>query len=217
MKIALMHQAGNFIGPEYYHALKDFDVTPITMGVMSNESRGRELDRTGGLWKPEPIPCVLDFTDFEDRAVRELSRYDYAVNGGVGGKLTPDILVAPKNGWINVHPGKLPAFRGSSCPEWAVLVGEDVYATAHIMNQGLDTGPIILSERYDINPDWSYREFRANLYKHCASVLVKALKSVNTRGVLPQVGFGVTWPPMPPQILDRVKRRFSPYLPGVLA
>ena len=215
MRIALFFQAGNFVGPEYFHALKGagFDVTPVHMGVMSNESRGREIDRTGGLWNPKPIDYAEDFSEWGGDAIRRLSEFDYAVNGGVGVKLSDDILKATKKGWINVHPGRLPAFRGSSCPEWAVLVGDAVYATAHIMDRGLDTGPVICGVRYDVDPAWNYFQFRANLYPHCARVLVRALEMPSP---VMQQGFAVTWPQMPPQILERVKRQFFPFHPGVM-
>src|SRR3990167_5823451 len=201
MRIGLFFQAGNFIGPEYFHALKGagFDVTPVHMGVMSHESRGRELDRTGGLWNPKPIDYAEDFSEWGGDAIRKLSEFDFAVNGGVGLKLADNLLRAPRRGWINVHPGSLPAFRGSSCPEWAILVGDSVYATAHMMDGGLDTGSIIYTERYAVDPAWNYYQFRANLYRHCASVLLKSFWMLPTS--VPQSGFTVTWPQMPPQIL----------------
>ena len=222
MKIGLFFQAGNFIGPEYFHALKGFDVTPVRMGVMSHESQGREIDRTGGLWNPKPIEGVLDFSEWGGDAIRNLAQFDYCINGGVGMKISGDILRAPKGGWINVHPGLLPAFRGSSCPEWAILTGSGVYATAHMMDEGLDTGPIICTERYSIDPEWNYYQFRANLYPHCARVLLRALTKISQAHATlfpatPQVGFGVTWPKMPNQILERVKREFFPFHPSVIA
>lgn len=216
MRIGLFHQAGNFVGGEYYRALKttEHEIAPVVMGTMSHESRGRELDRTSGLWSPKPIAYSVDFTEWGGDAIRRLAEFDYAVNGGVGVKITGDILAAPKRGWINVHPGLLPAFRGSSCPEWAVLVGESVYCTAHMMDEGLDTGPIICTERYRVHPEWNYHQFRANLYPHCANVLLQALKHLEAnKAPVPQHGFGVTWPKMPDQILERVKRQFFPHHP----
>lgn len=219
MRIGLFFQGGNFIGPEYFRALRTtaHEIVPVVMGVMSYESRGREIDRTGGLWNPNPIMEAVDFSEWGGDAIRELAQFDYAVNGGVGFKITGDILRAPKRGWINVHPGLLPAFRGSSCPEWAVLVGENVYATAHMMDEGLDTGPIICSERYSFDPEWNYHQFRANLYPHCANVLLRALKLLEGgKAPVEQVGFGVTWPKMPDQILERVKRQFFPFHPSIM-
>ena len=34
---------------------------------------------------------------------------------------------------VNIHPGSLPSYRGKNCPEWAVLQGDKVIITAHIM------------------------------------------------------------------------------------
>ena len=210
MRIGLFFQAGNFVGREYFRVLKNrgYDVTPITMGVMSNESKGREMDRTGGLWTPPPVESSVDFTEWGESYIQAMARFDVCVNGGVGMRITDSILRAPVKGWINIHPGRLPAFRGSSCPEWAYLLVDEVYATAHFMDGGIDTGPVICTERYPIDPAWDYQRFRANLYPFCATVLIKALTLIN-QPPTPQVGFGTTWPRMPEQILDLVKRKFA--------
>lgn len=209
MRIGLFFQANNLIGPEYFRVLKTYghDVTPITMGVMSNESRGREIDRTGGLWNPRPIEAAIDFTQWGESYIQEIAKFDVAVNGGIGIKLSDSMLRAPVRGWVNVHPGRLPLYRGSSCPEWAYLLGDEVCATAHFMDGGIDTGPVIYSLRYNIDPEWDYYKFRANLYPFCATVLAMALTVIHLPPT-PQVGFGTTWPRMPDQVLDRVKRRF---------
>ena len=51
---------------------------------------------------------------------------------------------------INVHKGILPFFRGSSSTHWAMLISEQVYgATAHFMDKGIDTGPIIRQKTFE--------------------------------------------------------------------
>lgn len=186
LKIALLFQDGNFVGREYFHALEDAGV-PLTFvaaaGRMAPESIAIERERTGGRWNPPPIPeerMDARFSGLADSKLWSTLRergIDVAIQGGLG-ILKPDMLAVPKLGFVNVHPGRLPAYRGRNCPEWAILEGDDVYATAHMIDAGIDTGPVICEGRYDIRPGWTYADFRAGLYAHCARVLIEALKKL---------------------------------------
>jgi methionyl-tRNA formyltransferase len=49
------------------------------------------------------------------------------------------------HGILNVHAGDLPRFRGNAAPNWAILLGESqVVVTVHEMDDGLDSGPVLL-------------------------------------------------------------------------
>ena len=73
---------------------------------------------------------------------------DCLLNAGTPRKISDIILKSTKKGVVNIHPGILPAYRGCSCVEWAILNDDPVGNTAHFMDSGYDTGPIILSENY---------------------------------------------------------------------
>lgn len=51
---------------------------------------------------------------------------------------------------INCHKGYLPSVRGLSSTHWAILTGLPYGATAHLMDEGLDTGPIIVRRQYPV-------------------------------------------------------------------
>lgn len=186
LRIALLFQDGNFVGREYFRAL-DAAGIPLALvaavGRMAPESVAVERERTGGLWNPPPIPETrlnAKFRGLTDpdlwTAIRE-REIDVAIQGGLG-ILKPDMLAVPRLGFVNVHPGHLPAYRGRNCPEWAILEGDDVYATAHMIDAGIDTGPVICEGRYALRPGWTYADFRAGLYAHCANVLIDALRKL---------------------------------------
>lgn len=187
LKIALLFQDGNFVGREYFRALETAGV-PLALvaavGRMAPESIAIERERTGGKWNPPPIPesrMNARFSGLADPALWSAVRdhgIDIAIQGGLG-ILKPDMLAVPRLGFINVHPGRLPAYRGRNCPEWAILEGDDVYATAHLIDAGIDTGPVICEGRYVLPPGSTYADFRAGLYAHCASVLIDALKKLD--------------------------------------
>ena len=81
---------------------------------------------------------------------------------------TPDLLVlafvtdfVPKemietaaHGGINYHPSLLPKYRGGSAMNWAIISGEkETGVTIHQINEGVDTGPVIIQERVAIDAD----------------------------------------------------------------
>ena len=82
--------------------------------------------------------------------------------------LTPDLLVlafvtsfVPKemiacarHGGINYHPSLLPKYRGGSAINWAVINGEtETGVSIHFIDEGVDTGPVLLQEKVAIEPD----------------------------------------------------------------
>lgn len=83
-------------------------------------------------------------------------------------KLAPDLLVlvfvtnfVPKAiidlaplGGINYHPSLLPKYRGGSAIAWAIISGEkETGVTVHYIDEGVDTGNIILQESVPIDPE----------------------------------------------------------------
>lgn len=89
--------------------------------------------------------------DSEEQArFRELDA-DYAVVAAYGLILPKPILEAPRHGCINVHASLLPRWRGAAPIQRAVLAGDETSGvTIMQMDEGLDTGPMLLKEGLDI-------------------------------------------------------------------
>jgi methionyl-tRNA formyltransferase len=219
MRTALFFMAGNFVGPEYYAQLARAGRLPdlvCNVGRITNESIAWERRRTGNLWNPPPLPAsqeVHAFGSLKDTALLDLIRdreIDVCIQAGIG-ILKGELLAAPRIGWLNVHPGKLPEYRGNACPEWAVFNGDEVWATAHLIDEGIDTGAVVAARRYDYPAD-GYHSFRAGIYAHCAQVLIEALKrldeadahQVSTVLVAQDHERGVYWPRIPDENLAAV-------------
>ena len=190
MRTALCFQDGNFVGREYFARLVEANRRPdrvALVGRMKAESVAREVERTGGLWKPPALPDGAADRRFDSTGDTALAKWlraeriDVAIQGGIG-ILRGDALNAPRLGWINVHPGALPGYRGNACPEWAVLNGDPVVATAHLIDEGVDTGPVVCAAPYRPPQGASYAAFRAGIYVHCAEVLIKALALLSAQG-----------------------------------
>src|SRR3954466_10581696 len=90
------------------------------------------------------------------RDAEEQSRYraldaDLAVVAAYGLILPAPILEAPKMGCINVHASLLPRWRGAAPIQRAILAGDEVSGvTIMRMDEGLDTGPMLLKRALDI-------------------------------------------------------------------
>jgi methionyl-tRNA formyltransferase len=101
------------------------------------------------------------------------------------------------------------------CPERAILNGDEVWATAHIIDSGIDTGPVVAAERYVFDRKAGYHAFRANLYAHCAEVMAEAIERLESApdpsGVAhAQPGEGAAyWPPLTDDEFAQVRHWFQ--------
>lgn len=77
---------------------------------------------------------------------------------------------------INCHAGKLPFYRGRNVLNWALINDEKEFGvTVHYVDQGIDTGDIILQRCYEISDEDNYKTLLERAYKACAEVLVEAV------------------------------------------
>jgi hypothetical protein len=68
--------------------------------------------------------------------------------------LSEDVFAASRLGAIQYHPSILPAHRGSSAMNWAIINGDsETGLTIFWPDRGIDTGPILLQKRCPIGPD----------------------------------------------------------------
>lgn len=104
------------------------------------------------------------------------------------GKILPkDILDIPKLGCINVHGSLLPKYRGAAPIQWAVLNGDKKTGiTTMYMDEGMDTGDIILKQEVEIGEDETTGELWNRLSIVGGELLVKTLKLIE-QGTAPRI------------------------------
>lgn len=107
------------------------------------------------------------------------------------GKILPkEILDIPKLGCINVHGSLLPKYRGAAPIQWAVINGEKTTGiTTMYMNEGMDTGDMILKQEVEIGEDETTGELWERLEKIGAELLVKTLREIEL-GIAPRMKQG---------------------------
>lgn len=97
------------------------------------------------------------------------------------GKILPiEVLNIPKYGAINVHGSLLPKYRGAAPIQWAVLNGEKTTGiTTMFMDEGMDTGDMILKEEVEIGDNETTGELWGRLSKIGAKLLVETLNKID--------------------------------------
>ena len=98
------------------------------------------------------------------------------------GKILPkEILEIPKLGCINVHGSLLPKYRGAAPIQWAILNGETTTGvTTMYMDEGMDTGDIILKKEIKIDENETTGELWQKLAKMGGELLVETLKQIES-------------------------------------
>lgn len=124
----------------------------------------------------------------EEASVERLRREnaDIFVVAAFGQLLPKTILEMPRFGCINIHGSLLPAYRGAAPVQWAVLDGQkEAGDTIMQMNEGLDTGDILMQESIPLSAD----ETAGSLYDKLSSMggplLLKALDAIEAGTVTP--------------------------------
>ncbi|HET7605489.1 MAG TPA: methionyl-tRNA formyltransferase, partial [Sphingomicrobium sp.] len=101
---------------------------------------------------------------------------DLAVVAAYGLILPKPILDAPKQGCVNVHASLLPRWRGAAPIQRAILAGDEITGvTIMKMDEGLDTGPMLLKRELDIRGK-SAAQVTEELAKLGANALVEWLR-----------------------------------------
>ena len=110
--------------------------------------------------------------------VEELKGFapDLLIVVAYGQILTGAILKIPRLGSINIHASLLPKYRGPAPIQWAIINGDDqTGVTTMWMDEGMDTGDLLLSARVFIGPEETAQTLHDRLAKEGARLLCDTL------------------------------------------
>jgi phosphoribosylglycinamide formyltransferase-1 len=126
------------------------------LAVASNRRGAPALARAGS------IPAAaFELADYPDRAARDSAMAGWLEEQGVRlvvlagymHLLTPAFLDRFPDAVVNVHPSLLPAFPGAHAVEEQLAAGvAESGATVHLVDEGVDSGPILAQERISVLP-----------------------------------------------------------------
>lgn len=104
------------------------------------------------------------------------------------GRIIPAWMLAlPKYGCINLHGSLLPKYRGAAPIQWAVAMGETVTGnTTMLLEEGLDTGPMLLQQEVPIGPDQTSVDLFEILAERGAPLTVETLDGLVNGSIQPK-------------------------------
>jgi phosphoribosylglycinamide formyltransferase-1 len=126
------------------------------VAIASNRRNAPALDRAGA------IPtAAFEAVDYDEREQRDAAMADWlrgrgvrlVVLAGYMHLLTSEFLDRFPDAVVNVHPSLLPAFPGAHAVEDQLAAGvTESGATVHIVDDGVDSGPVLAQERVPVLP-----------------------------------------------------------------
>jgi len=172
-----------------------------------------------------PVHCPASLRSPEIQAEFAAIEADAAVVAAYGLILPSPILAAPRLGCLNVHASLLPRWRGAAPVQRAILAGDrETGVMIMRMDEGLDTGPIVLQQPVPILPETTAGELTESLAELGTRLMVEALDGIAAGNLTPrsQPDDGVTYAPkirreearldwrQPADALERQVRAFEP-------
>jgi methionyl-tRNA formyltransferase len=116
------------------------------------------------------------------------------------GRILPgSFLSIPHLGAINIHPSLLPRYRGPAPVQWAIINGDQETGVSTMwMDEGMDTGDILLNAKVAIMPDDTSGSLHRRLAEVGAQLLVETLTKLKSGNLVgkPQDKSGATYAPL---------------------
>jgi phosphoribosylglycinamide formyltransferase-1 len=153
--------------------------------VASNRSDAPALSRAGG------IPTAsFELADYTDRASRDAAMAEWLEDQGVSlvvlagymHLLTSTFLDRFPGAVVNVHPSLLPEFPGAHPVEDQLAAGiPESGATVHLVDEGVDSGPILAQERVPVLADDTIETLHARIKQIEHRLLTRVVEDLCAR------------------------------------
>jgi methionyl-tRNA formyltransferase len=148
--------------------------------------------------KPDPTLATmsaengLDFYTHQiinsKESIDRLNRYgcDLFVSMSFNQIFRKELFSLPPLGTINCHAGRLPFYRGRNILNWVLINDESEFGiTVHFVDEGIDTGGIILQRCYPISDVDDYASLLERAYSECAIILYDSIKCLQEGSAMP--------------------------------
>lgn len=177
-----------FALPSLRRLHEEFQVVGVVCQPDRPAGRGQKLT-------PPPVKVLaqeLGLKVFQPEKKREIYplvedlKPDCVVVVAYGKILPAEVIKYPPFGCINLHASLLPAYRGSAPIQRAIMAGEERTGnTIMLMDEGMDTGPILSQEEEPIHEEDNLTTLSSRLAQKGAELLVRTLKDWFTGRIKP--------------------------------
>jgi len=163
---------------------------PKGRGMDTQKSPAHLLAEEQGI----PVRTPVSLRSPDEVAAFQALNADVAVVAAYGLILPKAVLDAPRHGCINIHASLLPRWRGAAPIQRAIMAGDaQTGVTIMQMEEGLDTGPMLLKEAMPISPDMNAGALHDALAEMGARLVCQALDELPQLKPVPQPSDGVTY------------------------
>jgi len=176
--------------PSLRAAARAGDLIAVVTQPARGKGRGRKVapspvaeeSRCMGI---EPMtPSTVRTPEFLD-ALHHLQP-DLAIVVAYGKILPPWVLETPRLGCVNVHASLLPELRGAAPIQWAIARGaRETGVTLMQMDEGMDTGPVLLQEKTEIGDEETAETLTGRLSLMAADILQKGIPALEKGALTP--------------------------------
>ena len=132
------------------------------------------------------IDCIKHKNVNSDEFISIIKKYkcDLFVSMSFNQIFKSKIINLAKYKVINCHAGKLPFYRGRNVLNWVLINDEKEFGiTVHFVDEGIDTGDIILQKSFQITNQDNYKTLLEKAYVECANILYDAILMFKKRNV----------------------------------
>lgn len=162
-----------------------------------------------------PIKSISNFNSLPALEFLKKTHPDLILFTG-GGLLRKDLISLPALGVLNCHSGWLPQYRGMDVVEWAILQSKgrkpQLGLSLHFMDQGVDTGPILLQQKVVMAKGERIENLRARMEGMMPAIMLKGIKGIRDGKLTPrpqQPGEGKQYFVMHARLRQLTKRLLS--------
>jgi len=184
--------SGSFAIPSL-EALLDagHDVAAVVTQPDREKGRGRELSPP----PLKPVAAARGLKVLQPRRVREPESVatlealapEVQVVVAYGQILPRSVIDIGPRGTVNVHASLLPRYRGAAPVQWAIVNGEaETGVTTMLIDEGLDTGPLLLAESTPIGAEETADALESRLAVVGGELLVRTLRGLQEGSLVPR-------------------------------
>jgi methionyl-tRNA formyltransferase len=152
---------------------------------------------------------VSDLNGPESREIISSAKPDLTVLGGTRNIIKKYIFSIPPWGTLCSHPGLLPEVRGAASPAWSIYHDIKVGCSCVIIDEGIDTGPVIKTKLVPVYQGDTYPEIVERNILFCGELMAEVVamfkdKDGPIQGESQDLTMGKTYPTMPPDLVPEV-------------
>lgn len=169
-----------FAVPSLQALLREYQVAGVVTQPDRPAGRGKRLrpPAVKRAAQEARIPFIQPPRLRDPEAIAQLHQWapDLMVVAAYGQILRPEVLAIPPHGCINVHASLLPRWRGAAPVQAAILYGDqETGVTIMLMDQGMDTGPLLAQRPLPISPADTGGALTTRLAEAGASLLLETI------------------------------------------